>query len=124
MFYIRILAILLIALPQAFAPLVHAHVGVDVSPPGMHLPGLDLRAGPQDGMAGTFLPVQEEGIVVSADDGVRQPVDGLFPQFHVLLPQEPTLPRLREGDSFSFSWPQAPPLIPPLLHVSPRAPPA
>lgn|GEM_PF-5988753 len=124
MFYIRILAILLLVLPQAFAPLVHAHVGADVSPPGVHLPGLDLKTDPQDGMAGTFLPLQDEGIVVSADDGVRQPVDGLFPQSHLLLPHKQTLAKPSEGDSFSFPWPQAPPLTPPPSHAPCRAPPA
>ncbi len=78
MYYLRILAIVLAALPQAFAPLVHAHVGADLSPSEIHLPGLEMKAESGGRVMESCSAGFREGGVVSADQGVRK-LQSCFP---------------------------------------------
>ena len=95
MYYLRILAIVLAALPQAFAPLVHAHVGVDLSPSEIHLPGLEMKAESGGRVMESYSAGFREGGVVNADQGVRK-LQACFPS-SAFLPlswvEDATIPR-------------------------------
>ncbi len=123
MYYLRILAIILAALPQVFAPLVHAHVGADLSPSEIHLPGLEMKAGAGGCVMESYSAGFHEGVVVGADRGVRK-LQSCFPSSSpAFLPlsglADATIPRLvapvtLSQDAFSrpvrlFSFPRAPP---------------
>ncbi len=67
--FIRAFTVFLFYLSQAFAPLVHAHVGVDLSPAAFHLPGLE--AATYSGLSGSASFEDRGGLVVQAAKGVR-----------------------------------------------------
>ena len=68
--YCRPFLILLLCLPQVFAPLVHAHLGEEPANTAFHIPGLEAWNTAQT----FFLPANslgcEKGIVVGLSQGV------------------------------------------------------
>ncbi len=84
--FLRLLAIVLLALPQVVAPLVHAHVGVDASPPEIHLPGLEMKSGLDGTVMESFPLGPYEGVVVAAERGVRQHLTYFPPPSPMFLP--------------------------------------
>lgn len=122
MLFFRILIALLLVLPQGFAPLVHAHVGMDLSPDGPHLPGLESTAGSGDNKLLACSPGGSKGCVVSADHGVRQHT--LLLPAPLLLSNHPPakLPILKPG-AIQSSPPDRYPLAFFYTHTFPRAPP-
>ncbi|GAB4354681.1 MAG: hypothetical protein ACPW60_01445 [Methylohalobius sp. ZOD2] len=124
MLHLRILALLLISLPQAFMPLLHAHVGEDGSPRIVHVPGWESYFQETDGSAlkGNSLASDWQGVVVRSDGGIRRQSLACPPL--VALPVEPipdvVEPRLRPPR-------RGPPRIAAFdftLSAYPRAPPA
>lgn len=123
MAYLKVLILVLLSVPQAFMPLLHAHVGGDGSPAVLHLPGLERYYHTDE--PGIYrnapLPSWEEAIVRS-DDGVRRELVVAPPLAAVLPPPLPSM----IGPSPSPPQ-QAPPSAPQLRFclnlLLPRAPP-
>jgi hypothetical protein len=122
--------VILLAILQLVAPLVHAHAGDKVSDLGLHVPGLEIYGADYD-----FPIAQEvsydfssEGILVGIDTGIKDkqvnaPVD--VDNSHYLHQQAPVFNVAISRYDINFSPQQHDvarnPLIPSL---SPRAPPA
>ena len=83
---LRLLAILVLALPQVFAPLVHAHVGVDASPSKIHLPGLEMKSGLDEVVMESFSSGAYDGVVIDAEHGIRQHLSGFPSPSPLILP--------------------------------------
>lgn len=122
--------IVVLAMLQLFAPLVHAHAGDNNFTQGLHVPGLELYLTHQD--ASVFQNVNHdrvlEGLLVVVDAGIRNPqdisVEGTERSFAPLPSDQLRITALPENDSnyspqlhpFSFRRLLSP--------HSPRAPPA
>ena len=67
--------VLLLAMLQLFAPLVHAHVGNNSFGDGLHIPGLELYRPNQDApvVHNVNLDCEPEGLLVMVDAGIKQP---------------------------------------------------
>lgn len=121
--YLRLLLLLVMSVPQAFMPLLHAHLGRDGSPAVLHLPGLERYYHPDDPGIYRSAPLPSwEGVVVRSDDGVhRKPQAG--PTLAAVLPEP--VPSLAEPQR-PPAW-QKPSQAPPSRScriILPRAPPA
>ncbi len=121
MIYLRLLILLMMSVPQAFLPLLHAHLGRDRSPAVLHLPGLeryyqvgDPEVGPE-----RLLP-SWKGVIVRSDDGVR-PLKISLTSAAILPGTVPPLAEREEVEQ-SFKAVQASSQFWPIL--LPRAPPA
>lgn len=122
--------IIVLAMLQLFAPLVHAHTGDKNFNQGFHIPGLESYRTNQDAPVVQNVNVawDSEGLLVVVDAGIKNPQD-LFVEstgnFFALLPSHQLqIATLRESDSNfspqrqSFSFRRH------LSTKSPRAPPA
>jgi hypothetical protein len=122
--------LIVLALLQLFAPLVHAHTGSNNFNQGLHIPGLELYRATQDTPVSQSVNVDwdSEGFLVVVDTGIKNPQDIFIENAdpcYAMLPFDPLrIPTLPKFDS-NFS-PQRQPYSfrkPPSTH-SPRAPPA
>ncbi|MGZ8160422.1 MAG: hypothetical protein ACXWT1_19805 [Methylobacter sp.] len=127
---LRKFTVILLAILQLFAPLVHAHAGEKVSGLGLHVPGLEKYGAEHD--ASVFHAVSydssSDGIIVGIDAGMKDKQvnaasdldSGLY-----LHQQAPEFNAAISPFDINFS-PQTQPFICRLLipSLSPRAPPA
>lgn len=127
---IRKYLILILALLQLVAPLVHAHTGHKSFTQGLHIPGLELYRTSQD--ASVLQAVNSgsdaEGLLIVVDAGIKSPQDSMTVtvEQHYTLPSMSQLPvsTLPETDS-NFSPQYRAFHSRELLSISaPRAPPA
>jgi hypothetical protein len=122
--------VIMLAMLQLFAPLVHAHTGSNNFNQGLHIPGLELYRANQDAPVSQNVNVDwdSEGLLVVVDAGIKNPQDMLVESpdhsFALLPPDQLRISALPENDSNfspqrqSFSFRRFP-----VTH-SPRAPPA
>lgn len=122
--------IIVLAMLQLFAPLVHAHTGNNNFNQGLHVPGLELYRANQDASVGQNVNANwdSEGLLVVVDAGIKNPQDKVVERtdhsFALLPPDQFQISALPENDSNfspqnqSFSFQRLP-----ATH-SPRAPPA
>lgn len=122
--WLKLLFLVLLSVPQAFLPLLHAHLGQEQAPAVLHIPGLERYYHPDElGIDQSSSLPSWEGIVVRSDDGVRrEPQAG--PILAAVLPEPAPLPP-RELEVKPACQPpvQALPSRP-YLPLLPRAPPA
>lgn len=123
--FITATLVIFLASLQLIAPLVHAHLGDDISPPGLHVPGLEGYQ-PSDGIS--VSPSNdsrvEAGLIVAVETGVLSKLCKQKAQTPLFLASNPRL---------ALAPRQAPPVFPPsevfifdqfrFLPLSPRAPP-
>jgi hypothetical protein len=122
--------IILLAMLQLFAPLVHAHTGSNNFNQGLHIPGLELYRAIQDASVGQNVNADwdSEGLLVVVDAGIKNPqdkfVESTTHSFALLPPDQLRISAISENDNTtspqrqSFSFRRLP-----NTH-SPRAPPA
>jgi hypothetical protein len=122
--------ILVLAMLQFFAPLVHAHTGDKYFNQGLHIPGLESYLAHQDAPVSQKVKVDwdAEGLLVVVDTGIKSTQDisvaGTASDFALLPSDQLRVTALPENDNnfspqrHSFSFRRLPPLF------SPRAPPA
>ncbi len=76
--------ILLLAMLQLFAPLVHAHTGGHKSNQGLHIPGLEpylivnQHAPANQNVNLNKADWDAEGILIAVDTGIKKPHDGII----------------------------------------------
>jgi hypothetical protein len=122
--------ILVLAMLQLFAPLVHAHTGNNGFNQGIHIPGLESFHQNHDALVSqnVNLDKDSDGLLVMVDMGIKNPlamiVEGADNSFTVLPPDQLRINPLPKSDS-NFS-PQTKALASRRLSPSqsPRAPPA
>lgn len=123
MAYCKLVVLLLLSVPQVFAPLLHAHLGQEGAPAVLHLPGLERYYHAGDPRVDLSAPLPSwEGVVVRADDGVHRQLP-LAPAFAAV----PSPPLPSTGSPLPSPPQQAPPplRLRSCLHdLLPRAPPA
>ncbi len=92
--------IVLLAMLQMFAPLVHAHTGSHDFSQGLHIPGLETYlSGSQHAPANQAVNLNKadwgsEGFLVVVDAGIKNPYDGITVSQQndlVLIPYNPFL---------------------------------
>ncbi len=122
--------IIVLAMLQLFAPLVHAHTGNNNFNQGLHIPGLELYRANQDAAFSQLVNADSdsEGLLVVVDAGIKNLQDKFVEStnhsFALLPPDQLQLSALPESDSTipskrqSLSFRRLP-----TTH-SPRAPPA
>lgn len=122
--------IIVLAMLQLFAPLVHAHTGDKNFNQGLHVPGLESYLINQHAPVYHNVNVDwdSEGLLVGVDAGIKNPqdisVERTESAFAMLPSDQLRVSALPENDSNfspqlqSFSFRRLPPLF------SPRAPPA
>jgi hypothetical protein len=122
--------IIVLAMLQLFAPLVHAHTGSNNFNQGLHIPGLELYRANQDASVGQNVNADwdSEGLLVVVDAGIKNPQDKFVEStdhsFALSPPDQLRISALPENDNTippqrqSFSFQRLPPIF------SPRAPPA
>ena len=86
--------IVVLALLQLFAPLVHAHSGSNTFNKGLHLPGLEAFSTHYDApvIQNVKLDNDNEGLLVVVDAGIKNPQDSIVESDNhafVLLPTVP-----------------------------------
>lgn len=127
---IRKSSIILLAILQLFAPLVHAHAGQNSFNEGLHVPGLELYLPNQD--APVFQDVNadwgSEGMLVVVDTGIKNPQDIIVEIENVDFALPPSdqsrVNALPKNDSSKTPQPQSFSFRRKLSTLSPRAPPA
>lgn len=122
--------IIVLAMLQLFAPLLHAHTGGKNFTQGLHLPGLESYPINQDApvLQNVNVDWDSDGLLIVVDAGIKTPHDIFVistESSFVLLPSDQLrVSTLPENDTNfppqrqSFSFQRFPPLF------SPRAPPA
>jgi hypothetical protein len=119
--------IVLLVLLQMVAPLVHAHSGIDRSPEGVHVPGLEVFDTDEESQARSTARYElygQTGIIVGIASGLKD--RPTVPQFD---PVAAPLGRLSEPPGPRVSPAEERPLPPPHYRTSfyhssaPRAPP-
>jgi hypothetical protein len=122
--------IIVLAMLQLFAPLVHAHTGNNSFNQGLHIPGLELYRTTQDSPAikNVNADWETEGLLVVVDAGINNPHDMFIESVDIgfaLLPSgQLQVSALPDSDSnFSPHTQAAVYRQLPATH-SPRAPPA
>lgn len=127
---IRRSSIILLAILQLFAPLVHAHAGQTSFNEGLHVPGLELYLPNQD--APVFQSVNadwnSEGILIVVDTGIKNSQD-IFVEiednsFALLPPDQLQVSALPDNDRNFPPPPESFHFRRQLSTFSPRAPPA
>ncbi len=121
--YLRLLILLVMSVPQAFMPLLHAHLGGDGSPAVLHLPGLERYYHTDDPGIYRSAPLPSwEGVVVRSDAGVRRKMQA-GPTLAALLPEPVPSPAEPEVEP---AWQKPSQALPSrsCLTLLPRAPPA
>ncbi len=122
--------IIVLAMLQFFAPLVHAHTGANRFNQGLHIPGLEAYPTQQHSpvMQNVNADRDSEGMLVMIDAGIRsyQDVSVEYTGNHFYLPPA-DLPRIAAIPEFKCNF--SPHLFPfhssvNLASHSPRAPPA
>lgn len=128
--HLRKTLILVLAMLQFFAPLVHAHTGDKNFNQGLHLPGLESYHALQDAPVLQNVNVEwyAEGLLIMVDTGIKSTQDisvaSIDSDFALLPSDQLQVSALPETDNNfspqhqSFSFRRLPPLF------SPRAPPA
>lgn len=122
MVYLKFLILLVMSVPQAFIPLLHAHLGKDESPAALHLPGLErfCHLG-KPGLDQSKLPAWE-GVIVRSDDGIRRELQA-GPTLAAVSPEPaPSLAKPKVQPAWPTPF-QVPRSRPGLIILS-RAPPA
>lgn len=122
--------ILVLAMLQFFAPLVHAHTGDKNFNQGLHMPGLESYLALQGAPVLQNVNVEwdAEGLLVMVDTGIKSTQDisvankdsnfGLLPTAQLRVTALPEADNNFSPQHQSFSFQRLPPLF------SPRAPPA
>lgn len=127
---LRKFTVILLAILQLFAPLVHAHAGEKVSGLGLHVPGLERYDAEHD--VSVFHAVSydsgSDGIIVGIDAGMKDKQVNAASDLDsslYLYQQAPVFNAAISPFDINFS-PQAQPFICRLFipSLSPRAPPA
>jgi hypothetical protein len=128
--HLRKTLILVLAMLQFFAPLVHAHMGDKNFNQGLHMPGLESYHALQDASVLQNVNVEwdGEGLLVMVDAGIKSTQDisvastdsdfALLPTAQLRVSALPGTDNTIPSQHQSFSFRRPPPLF------SPRAPPA
>ncbi|MFN3920611.1 MAG: hypothetical protein ACK4JF_10055 [Methylohalobius sp.] len=120
--WLKLLFLLLLSAPQAFLPLLHAHLGREQAPAVLHIPGLERYYHPGELGIYQSSPLWEE-IVVCSDDGVRrEPQAG--PILTAVLPEPVPSPPLESQVKPACLLPVQALSSRSYLPLLPRAPPA
>lgn len=128
---LRKFLIIMLAMLQLFAPLLHAHTGGnDFTQGGLHLPGLESYPGNHDApiFQGVNHDWDAEGLLVVVDAGIKKPQDVFVERadysFALLPSDQLRVSALPDNDN-NFSPQRQPFSFRRLLSThSPRAPPA
>lgn len=121
--WLKLLFLLLLSAPQAFLPLLHAHLGREQAPAVLHIPGLERYYYPDElGIYQSSLP-SWEGTVVRSDDGVRRELKA-GPILAAVLPKPVPPPPLEPEVKPACQPPVQALSSRPYLPLLPRAPPA
>lgn len=127
---IRKYLILILALLQLFAPLVHAHTGHKSFTQGLHIPGLELYRTSQDTqvLQAVNSDTNTEGLLILVDAGIKSPQDVMtviVNNHYALLPANQLQINVLPKTDSNFSPQYRSFHLRELLSISaPRAPPA